>query len=320
MRSPGPEEEPPEEERRVAESQEGEGAEYDSGAQDASEGSSARSGSRRGGRKSKKGSFWRELPILIVTALVLTVLLQAFVARVYVIPSQSMEQTLHGCPGCSNDRILVDKISYLFGEPQPGDVVVFRGPDTWMQNEFDAPETTNPVAQFFQGVGSLLGFPTPNEKDFVKRVIATEGQTVACCDPQNRVTVNGQPLHEPYVYWEPGRGKTQQEFGPVTVPRNHLWVMGDNRNDSADSRVQGGGGVRGAVPVDNVIGKAQFIVLPPTRWQAIPEPDPQTIALGAPTWRTELPDGVGLAIALPGFWVGRQRLTVASHRGAQEYH
>ncbi len=311
MRTPGPEEDPREEEPQA-----GGGAEHDTG------------GSARGGRfrsrkrkPKRKGSFWKELPILIVTALVLTVLIQAFVARVYVIPSQSMEDTLHGCPGCTNDRILVDKITYLFSDPEPGDVVVFRGPDTWMQNEFATPEPSNPVAGFFQQVGGLLGFPTPSEKDFVKRVIATEGQTVACCDARNRVTVNGEPLYEPYLHWAPGRGTEQQEFGPVTVPENHLWVMGDNRNNSADSRVQGGGGVDGAVPVDNVIGKAQFIVLPPTRWQSIPEPNPQTTSQGSLAPRTpDLPSGGGFVAVLPVWWAARRFAGAGSTLRAREYH
>jgi signal peptidase I len=81
--------------------------------------------------KRKKGSFWRELPILVLTALVLTFLIQTFLARVYVIPSGSMELTLHGCPGCTNDRVLVDKLTYRFRDPRPGDVVVFRGTDSW---------------------------------------------------------------------------------------------------------------------------------------------------------------------------------------------
>ena len=229
-----------------------------------------RRGQRSGERKS---SFWRELPILIVTALVLTVLIQAFLARVYVIPSESMEQTLHGCTGCNNDRVLVDKVSYRFTDPEPGDVVVFRGPDTWMQNEFHSPKPSNPVVGFFQGAMSLLGFGSPDEKDFVKRVIATGGQTVSCCDPQNRMLVDGKPLNEPYINLDPPR--PQSAFGPVTVPPGTVWVQGDNRNDSEDSRYQGGGGPRGAVPVDHIIGKAQVIVLPPTRWSSIPEPDPQ---------------------------------------------
>ena len=250
-------------------------------------------GERDEGTRRKKGSFWRELPILIVTALVLTVLIQAFLARVYVIPSESMEQTLHGCTGCNNDRVLVDKVSYRFTDPEPGDVVVFRGPDTWMQNEFHSPKPSNPVVGFFQGAMSLLGFGSPDEKDFVKRVIATGGQTVSCCDPQNRMLVDGKPLNEPYINLDPPR--PQSAFGPVTVPPGTVWVQGDNRNDSEDSRYQGGGGPRGAVPVDHIIGKAQVIVLPPTRWSSIPEPNPQQDALGAPAWQAGLPVGAGFA-------------------------
>ncbi|MBE9374377.1 signal peptidase I [Saccharopolyspora sp. HNM0983] len=303
MRSTGPEEEP-------------QGSQYPGGAAE-----EPRRRSRRGrSGDGKKGSFWRELPILIVTALVLTVLIQAFVARVYVIPSQSMEETLHGCPGCNNDRVLVDKISYRFGDPSPGDVVVFRGPQAWGQNEFQTPETTNPVVGFFQQVTSLLGFGAPDEKDFVKRVVAVGGQTVECCDTQNRVLVDGEPLNEPYIHWEPGRGVGQEEFESVTVPPGHLWVMGDNRNDSADSRVQGGGGPAGAVPVDNVIGKAQVIVLPPTRWQNIPEPDPQAQALAAPGWQAGVPLGVGVAAAFPVVRAGRKLVGEATDRRSQELH
>lgn len=233
------------------------------------------------GKPKKKKAFWREVPIMIVTALVFSILLQAFVARLFVIPSGSMESTLHGCPGCTNDRVLADEVSYRFTDPEPGDVVIFRGPEAWGQGEFQSPDDgANPVAQFFNGAISLLRFGTTEEKDFIKRVIATEGQTVQCCDPQNRVLVDGKPLTEPYIHWKAGKPHRQEEFAPVTVPQGRLWVMGDNRNNSADSRFQGGGGVNGTVPVDNVIGKAQFILLPPTRWGGIDEPNPQ---LPAPT-------------------------------------
>jgi signal peptidase I len=154
----------------------------------------------------KKGSFWKELPILIGVAVVLAVLIQSFLAKVYMIPSESMERTLHGCSdGCFGDRVLVDKLTYDFTEPAPGDVVVFHGPDTWINQEFAVPEPTNPIAKAIQGLGSLMGFPSANEEDFVKRVIAVGGQTVRCCDDRNRVVVDGKPLDEPYVHWEPGR-------------------------------------------------------------------------------------------------------------------
>ena len=130
----------------------------------------------RGGRR-RRSAFWKELPILVVVALLLTFLIQTFIAKVYVIPSGSMETTLHGCTGCNNDRVLVDKMTYRFSDPQPGDVVVFRGPDGWT-SEFTAEEPSNVVVRALQGLGSIIGLAPPDEKDFIKRVIAVGGQTV----------------------------------------------------------------------------------------------------------------------------------------------
>jgi signal peptidase I len=284
------------------------------------EGLGEHSAYRSRGRKQKKGSFWRELPILILTALVLTILIQAFIARVYVIPSQSMEQTLYGCPGCQNDRILVNKLAYRFSSPQPGNVVVFRGPPVWDEDEYTTSVPVNPVAGAIQTAGSWLGFGSPDERDFVKRVIATAGQTVQCCDDQNRVLVNGKPLNEPYIYWEPGRGDHQMSFGPVTVPPGDLWVMGDNRNDSADSRIQGGGGVNGAVPVSDVVGQAVFIVLPPSRWGGVTQPNPQATASAAPGWESGAPAGIGFASSFPVVWTGRRLIGGMKDRRSQEQH
>jgi signal peptidase I len=227
----------------------------------------------------QQGSFWRELPILILTALVLTFLIQTFLARVYVIPSASMEPTLHGCTGCTNDRVLVDKVIYGLSDPQPGDVVVFRGPESWGSNtEFTSSRSDNMIVRGVQQAASLIGLAPPDERDFVKRVIAVGGQTVQCCDTQNRITVDGVPLNETYAMFvgqEP-----QEDFGPLVVPEDGLWMMGDNRNNSADSRRHVGDDWSGSVPVDNVIGKARVIVLPPGRWQGIEDPNPQQAALG----------------------------------------
>ena len=233
----------------------------------------------------KQQSFWRELPILILVALVLSFLLQTFIARVYLIPSESMEPTLHGCAGCTGDRIVVEKISYRFGEPEPGDVVVFLGPDSWSAN-YRSIRSDNPVIRGFQNAGSVFGVVPPDENDLVKRVIATGGQAVECCDDQGRVLVDGKPLNEPYIVndfpFTPGTltcdtdMKSGRCFGPVTVPEGNLWVMGDNRNNSADSRYHVGDELQGTVPVDNVRGKAVFIVLPPSRMGLIGSPDIQT--------------------------------------------
>ncbi|TCP51969.1 signal peptidase I [Tamaricihabitans halophyticus] len=264
--------------------------------------------------KKKQRSFWKELPILIGVALVLAFLIQQFIGRPYMIPSGSMEQTLHGCPGCTGDRVLVDKVTYLFTDPSPGDVVVFKGPQPWTENDAPSNDSSNPIAGFFRQIGSVVGLAPPDEKDFVKRVIAVGGQTVECCDDNNRVLVDGQPLDEPYIYWEPGSGNEQAEFDPVRVPDDSVWMMGDNRNNSSDSRYQGGGGARGAVPLDNVIGKARVIVLPPSRWQGVSDHDPQEAAMpaaapgtfNAPAWQQGLPAAIGVAGAWPALWAGRR--------------
>jgi signal peptidase I len=243
--------------------------------------------------------------ILVLTALVLTIIIQTFLARVYVIPSGSMEQTLHGCDGCRNDRILVDKISTRFVDPSAGDVVVFRGPEVWTHNDFSTTRSDNPVISALQGIGSLFGLAPPDERDFVKRVVAVGGQTVQCCD-QNRVVVDGKPVNEPYIYWFPGRGAQQKPFAPVQVPAGRLWVMGDSRNNSEDSRYQGGGGVNGTISVDDVIGKARLIVLPPDRWGVVHSQDPQDVAMGVPAWQAGLPATGGVAAAFPVLWLGRR--------------
>lgn len=227
-------------------------------------------------------SWLRELTVLVVVALLLSVLLQTFVGRVYLIPSQSMEPTLHGCPGCTGDRIVVDKMTFRFGDPQPGDVVVFKSPTESWNRGYTSSRSSNAGVKALQDAGSWAGLVAPDENDLVKRVIATGGQTVQCCDVQGRVEVDGQPLDEPYIAFDfpydadtltcatvPQSGRC---FGPVTVPSGNLWMMGDNRSGSADSRAHSRDELGGTVPIGNVIGKARFIVLPPSRWGAIDSP------------------------------------------------
>ncbi|MGV8871621.1 MAG: signal peptidase I [Rhodococcus sp. (in: high G+C Gram-positive bacteria)] len=235
-------------------------------------------------RERKPRSFWRELPVLILVALVLSFLLQTFVARVYLIPSESMEPTLHGCEGCTGDRIVVEKIGYRFGDPKPGDIVVFRGPDSW-NDEFVSQRSDNSVIRGAQEVGSLIGVVAPDENDLVKRVVATGGQTVECCDDQGRVLVDGKPLDEPYIQMDfpftpetmtcDTELKSGRCFDPVTVPEGNIWVMGDNRSNSRDSRYHVTDEFIGTVPLDNVIGKAVFIALPPSRTGLLDSPDIQ---------------------------------------------
>lgn len=254
------------------------------------------------GKKPKRGrrrrsTFWRELPMLVVVALLLTFLIQTFLARVYEIPSGSMEKTLHGCSGCNNDRVLVDKLSYRFGKPSPGDVVVFVGPPNWAEDEPPTSRSDNPILRGLQNGLSLIGLAPPDEADFIKRVIAVGGQTVACCDAQNRVTVDGKPLNEPYIYYLPDAGPPRQAtFGPVLVPEGQLWMMGDSRNNSADSRFPGH---FGPIPVADVIGKARFVVLPLSRIKLVPDGNPQMVSLSAPAGGST-PVGAPLALGVLG--------------------
>lgn len=248
-----------------------------------------------GDEPQKKGGALREFAILISIALVLYYVMLTFVARPYLIPSESMEPTLHGCTGCTGDRIMVDKLTYRFSSPEPGDVVVFKGPPNWNLN-YKSIRSDNPAWRAVQNTLSFIGFVPPDENDLVKRVIAVGGQTVECREATG-LTVNGKVLKEPYLdratmnVPDPNVYKCfGNEFGPVKVPDGRIWVMGDNRTHSADSRAHcsnspadaqrgllcTGDPMAGTVPVDNVIGKARFIAWPPGRWGLVRAVDPQT--------------------------------------------
>src|SRR3954465_8083496 len=236
---------------------------------------SGRSRHRRQAPK-KKGSLLRELPDILLIAFVLALVVKTFFVQAFFIPSGSMEQTLHGCAGCTGDRVLVNKVPYWFGKPSPGEIVVFKGPDTWTP-EVSVAEPSNWFSGALLWLGRTVGVAPPSEDDFVKRVIATAGQTVQCCDTEGRVTVDGQPLTEPYIYQDSplSGGPTGREFGPVTVPEGRLWVMGDHRSASADSREHMGDKYAGAIAVDDVIGKAAIIVWPLNRFTLLDSPDIQ---------------------------------------------
>jgi signal peptidase I len=194
--------------------------------------------------------FWQELGLLVGVALVLAVVIKAVFLQAFYIPSGSMEDTL-----VFNDRILVQKVSYWGGgTPQRGDVVVFADPGGWLGAQ-DAAGAAGPLA----GTLELFGlYPTGGH--LVKRVIGVGGDTVACCDRQGRVTVNGNPLDEA-SYLRPGESPSQDPFR-TKVEDGHLWVMGDNRSNSADSRVHLGDPGGGQVPVDDVVGKVFSVVWP----------------------------------------------------------
>lgn len=234
----------------------------------------------------KKGRWW-ELPVLIIVAIALAVIVKTYIVQPFYIPSASMERTLHGCSGCTGDKILVDKLALDLHPPHPGDVIVFSRPDDWpIDSDSPAPPKTNAVTGPVRWFGQLIGVIPPGREDLVKRVIAVGGQTIKCCDAQGRVQVSDdgaagpfRSLDEPYTYLHDPDGP-ETAFGPVTVPRGRLWVMGDHRTDSADSRfhcraneevaVPAGrhcDPVSSTVPVSRVIGKVFVIAWPPSRWR-----------------------------------------------------
>ena len=220
----------------------------------------------------KRGSFARELPFLVLIALVLALLIKTFLVQAFFIPSGSMENTLH-----VGDRVLVNKLVYRIRDVHRGEIIVFRGPPTWQDNpEFTSTPPSNPIARFFHDIGSALGVAAPSSKDFIKRVIGVAGDHVVCCDNQHRITVNGHPLDEKsYLYVDP---VTHQQVQPsaqpfdITVPKGRLWVMGDHRDQSADSRSHISEGFSGTIPTKNVIGRAFVRVWPPSHWGTLPVP------------------------------------------------
>lgn len=278
---------------------------------------------RRKARPHRKAPWW-ELPALIVLAVGIAILVKSFVVQPFYIPSDSMEKTLHGCTGCRGDRILVNKLIYDFRGPHPGDIVVFHDPKDWASDEPISRPPSNPVVRTIRGFGQLIGFVPPDGQVLVKRVIAVGGQTVKG-DAQGHVMISnhgpGGPyrtLVEPYVYAPADERINEVAFGPVTVPKGRLWVMGDHRTDSADSRFHCtplGGNTNGdkrcdpmssTVPVNDVIGKAFVIAWPPSRWRTLGTPTTFTRSGGA-TGADALPAAVAAGFVLPVGVVRRRR-------------
>ena len=216
----------------------------------------------KAGKPKKKKSFARELLTIVVAAAVLTLLVKAFLVQVYRIPSASMENTLQ-----IGDRVLVNKVVYHLRGIDRGDVIVFSGQDSWGPDA--PPPPGNPVVRVFDDVLSGLGLHS-DQTYYIKRVIGLPGDHVVCCDAQGRITVNGVALNESqYVY--PGEQPSTIKFN-VVVPAGHVWVMGDHRGDSEDSRYHPDDPGGGAIPQSQVVGRAFFIIWPPSQFKDLPIP------------------------------------------------
>jgi signal peptidase I len=224
------------------------------------------------GPRKRRVSAWRELPILIIVALAIALVIKTFVVQPFFIPSSSMEDTL-----MIGDKVLVNKLVYHFRSIEPGDIIVFNGDGSWNPNPPSSPPSSNlfvrgydvTLRPLFSSIAGLFGTPL-GQTDYVKRVIGTPGDRVACCNAQGLVTVNGVPLHEK-SYLFPGAAPSQIHFN-IVVPPGRLWVMGDNRSISDDSRLRMSDPGEGTIPENKVIGRAFVVVWPPSHWKILSNP------------------------------------------------
>ena len=217
--------------------------------------------------------FWhalRETAIIVVSALVLSAIVRALLVQAFYVPSASMEDTL-----LISDRIVASKITTKLSGVHRGEIVVFTDPGDWLPDPINNP---NPLREAFTFIGLL---PSDTGQDLVKRVIGVGGDRVACCDVQGRIMVNGMPLDEPYI-----KGPTDQVTFDITVPDGSVFVMGDNRGNSRDSRFHLDEN-KGSVPVSHVVGRVFAVVWPfnrmrvesiPSSFDDVPSPVPSTPA------------------------------------------
>ncbi|GAQ54295.1 signal peptidase I [Streptomyces acidiscabies] len=284
-------------------------------------------------KRKRRRSAMREIPLLVGVAVLIALVLKTFLVQAFVIPSGSMEQTIQ-----IGDRVLVDKFTPWFGsKPERGDVVVFKDPGGWLADEQSTAKKSDPIVvkQFKEALTFIGLLPSDNEKDLIKRVVGVGGDVVKCCDANGKVTVNGVPLEETsYLY--PGNEPSQTPF-QVTVPQGRLWVMGDHRANSADSRSHQNTSYGGTVAEDEVVGRAMVIAWPVGHWTSFKDPQTfasvaksasQKSAASSPSHRVaqddpngtvrlpspaELPLVMGV-VGLRRRW-GRQRHRVRSRRG-----
>jgi signal peptidase I len=205
----------------------------------------------------------REVALVLVIALGLSLLIKTFLVQAFYIPSASMQNTLQ-----AGDRVLVSKLTPGPLTLRHGDIVVFSDPGGWLTPVVEQPES--PVRKAIRSTLTFVGLlPSDTGEHLIKRVIGLPGDKVACCDANGKITVDGVAITEPYLY--PGNRPSDIDFS-VTVPAGRIWVMGDHRSVSEDSRFHRD--VHdGTVPIDDVVGKAFVVVWPPGRMGALHNPE-----------------------------------------------
>jgi signal peptidase I len=293
-------------------------------APDAGPGAAGPAGSGTTGAKHARAAgrgrpLWKELPILVAAALVIALVIKTFVVQAFYIPSGSMQNTLE-----IGDKVLVNKLVYHLRPIRAGDIIVFDGAGSW--DAKPAPtHASNPGALLYdvtlrpllRSIGGLFG-TAPGQTDYIKRVIGVPGDRVACCNSQGLITVNGVALHEKsYLY--PGNKSGDAPEGEeshfhLTVPPGRLWVLGDHRDISDDSRGHVADPGNGTIPENKVIGRAFMIVWPPSRWRVLSDPatfaqpgvTPAAAGVRLAPAAPYLPLGAGLAGALPLTYLRRR--------------
>ncbi len=202
---------------------------------------------------SRKGSVLREFPLLVVVALLVSLIIKSFFVQFFYIPSGSMEDTLR-----IKDRVAVNKVPFISKTIKRGDIVVFRDPDHWLS---EPTPSTGPIIldKLRESLIALGVLPNPAKQHLVKRVIGVAGDHVVCCDNNKMITVNGKALNEPYIF--KGDHPSDMNFD-VTVPAGKIWVMGDHRGASADSRYHQDDINKGMVPVSKVVGRVVAVIWP----------------------------------------------------------
>ena len=212
----------------------------------------------------RKGSLLREFPVLVIVALLVSLLIKTFLVQFFYIPSGSMENTLQ-----IQDRVAVNRLPIISKNISRGDVVVFRDPANWLP-ENSEPSSNPVISKVKSGLVAVGILPNPAKQYLVKRAIGVAGDHVVCCTKKGLLTVNGIAIKEPYIF----AGNTPSDMNfDVTVPKGKIWVMGDHRGASADSRYHQEDVNGGMVPVSRVTGRVFAVIWPLKNIAYVPQID-----------------------------------------------